>query len=141
MPWSASSICCGVKDAVAAVRRLADCYPQALYSAGIDPNELEIALSNAIVDGGTLTGRRGGSASDAARKQQMAVENAILDAVKKRSKNKGDMDPSGMEERDDLGVRDRVEDLISSIVGLEHIKCQVSRQYCGMPMGNVNAIG
>jgi len=55
----------------------------------------------------------------------MAVENAILDAVKKRSKNKGDMDPSGMEERDDLGVRDRVEDLISSIVGLEHIKCQI----------------
>ena len=53
MPWSASSICCGVKDAVAAVRRLADCYPQALYSAGIDPNELEIALSNAMVDGGT----------------------------------------------------------------------------------------
>ena len=41
------------KDAVAAVRRLADCYPQALYSAGIDPNELEIALSNAMVDGGT----------------------------------------------------------------------------------------
>ena len=30
-----------------------------------------------------------------------------------------------MDERDDFGVRDRVEDLISSIVGLEHIKCQV----------------
>ena len=123
------------KDAVAAVRRMADCYPQALYSAGIDPNELEIALSNAMVDGGggaLPSSRRGGNAGDAARKQQMAVENAILDAVKKRSKNKqlqnggGDLDPSGMEERDDLGVRDRVEDLISSIVGLEHIKCQVS---------------
>ena len=117
------------KDAVAAVRRLADCYPQALYSAGIDPNELEIALSNAMVDGGAMQGRRGGNAGDAARKQQMAVENAILDAVKKRSKNNKDgaalLDPSGMEERDDLGVRDRVEDLISSIVGLEHIKCQV----------------
>ena len=115
------------KDAVAAVRRLADCYPQALYSAGIDPNELEIALSNAMVDG-TMSGRRGGNAGDAARKQQVAVENAILEAVKKRSKNKDSLDPSGLEERDDLGVRDRVEDLISSIVGLEHIKCQVSEQ-------------
>jgi len=123
------------KDAVAAVRRLADCYPQALYSAGIDPNMLEIALSNAMADHHPQHGanRRGGvtSAGDAARKQQVAVENAILDAVKRRSKqggkdnNNGAQDPAGMEERDDLGVRDRVEDLISSIVGLEHIKCQI----------------
>mmetsp|Transcript_21746 Transcript_21746/g.47162 ORF Transcript_21746/g.47162 Transcript_21746/m.47162 type:complete len:601 (+) Transcript_21746:202-2004(+) len=113
------------KDAVAAVRRLADCYPQALYSAGIDPNELEIALSNAMVDGGAASGRRGGSAGDAARKQQMAVENAILDAVKKRSRGQQQPDPQSMDERDDFGVRDRVEDLISSIVGLEHIKCQI----------------
>jgi hypothetical protein len=56
-----------LKDAVAAVRRLADCYPQALYSAGIDPNELEIALSNAMAadatgttGGGPGGGRRGG---------------------------------------------------------------------------------
>ena len=128
------------KDAVAAVRRLADCYPQALYSAGIDPNELEIALSNAMVDGGTMSGRRGGNASDAARKQQMAVENAILDAVKKRSKNKGDnLDPSGIaEERDELGVRDRVEDLISSIVGLEHIKCQVREVYSFADIGGIS---
>jgi len=113
------------KDAVAAVRRLADCYPQALYSAGIDPNELEIALSNAMVDGGAASGRRGSSAGDAARKQQMAVENAILDAVKKRSRGQQQPDPQSMDERDDFGVRDRVEDLISSIVGLEHIKCQI----------------
>lgn len=115
------------KDAVAAVRRLADCYPQALYSAGIDPNELEISLSNAMVDGGAMSlSRRGGSSGDAARKQQMAIENAILEAVLKRSKGgnkQGDVD----QDRDDFGgVRDRVEDLISSIVGLEHIKCQVS---------------
>ena len=114
------------KDGVAAVRRLADCYPQALYSAGIDPNELEISLSNAMVDGGAMSSsRRGGSSGDAARKQQEAIENAILEAVKKRSKsnaNQGGMD----QDRDDFGVRDRVEDLISSIVGLEHIKCQVS---------------
>ncbi len=64
---------------------------------------------------------------DMVRKQQMAVENAILDAVTKCSKNKGgDVDPGGMEERDNLGVRDRVEVLICSIVGLEHIKYQVS---------------
>jgi len=114
------------KDAVAAVRRLADCYPQALYSAGIDPNELEIALSNAMMDGGG--GRRGGNAGDAAKKQQTAVENAILDAVKKRTKQNA-VDPAGLDERDDIGVRDRVEDLISSIVGLEHIKCQVSAKH------------
>lgn len=118
------------KDAVAAVRRLADCYPQALYSAGIDPNELEIALSNAMVAGAEGSGRRsgGGNAGDAARKQQMAVENAILDAVKKRDKKDSGMKDRDMEEdRDDINdVRDRVEDLISSIVGLEHVKCQVS---------------
>ena len=34
------------------------------------------------------------------------------------------MDHSGMEKRDDLGVRDQVDDLISSIVGPEYIKCQ-----------------
>lgn len=117
------------KDAVAAVRRLADCYPQALYSAGIDPNELEIALSNAMVAGVEGSGRRsgGGNAGDAARKQQIAVENAILDAVKKRDKRDAMRERDMMEEdRDEMNdVRDRVEDLISSIVGLEHVKCQV----------------
>ena len=119
------------KDAVAAVRRLADCYPQALYSAGIDPNELEIALSNAmVVDGGSRRG--GGNAGDAARKQQMAVENAILDAVKKRDRGTNDKDRDGMDmdEREENDVRDRVEDLISSIVGLEHVKCQVRLVLC-----------
>ena len=36
------------------------------------------------------------------------------------------MDPSGMDERDNLGARDGVDNSISSIVGLKHIKCQVS---------------
>jgi hypothetical protein len=108
------------KDAVAAVRRLADCYPQALYSAGIDPNELEIALSNAMISDAP-GGRRVQNAGDAARKQQMAVENAILEAVKKRDKRE-----NSKEDEEGGEVRDRVEDLISSIVGLEHIKCQVS---------------
>ncbi|KAL3767212.1 hypothetical protein ACHAWU_003303 [Discostella pseudostelligera] len=122
-----------LKDAVAAVRRLADCYPQALYSAGIDPNELEIALSNAMAHGHDhgASQRRGGAPGDAARKQQIAVENAILEAVKNRKKNKNNsaLRPSedDEEDREDalMGVRDRVEDLISSIVGLEHIKCQI----------------
>ena len=141
-----------LKDAVAAVRRLADCYPQALYSAGIDPNELEIALSNAMAadlreaNTAPSASRRGGAGGgkdysnnnnpgDAARKQQMAVEGAILDAVRGRTKAGGgkipssstpDLEDNGDKDQDDLGgVRDRVEDLISSIVGLEHIKCQV----------------
>ena len=71
-----------------------------------------------MVDGG-MSGRRGEMhVGGAAWKQQMAVDNTILYVVNKRSRNKGDMDLSGMEERDDLGVRDRVDDLISSIVGL-----------------------
>lgn len=136
-----------LKDAVAAVRRLADCYPQALYSAGIDPNELEIELSNAMAHGHqhdhSGSNRRGGGSApgDAARKQQMAVENAILDAVKKRKKNKNTaMRPSEEDEEDRdeayMGVRDRVEDLISSIVGLEHIKCQVSSLLHTVPLSN-----
>ena len=40
------------KDSVAVFRRLADCYPQALHSAGINPNKLEIVFSDAMVDGG-----------------------------------------------------------------------------------------
>lgn len=66
----------------------------------------------------------------------MAVEGAILDAVRGRTKaggraltsaaGPGSMDPDGDKEQDELvGMRDRVEDLISSIVGLEHIKCQI----------------
>lgn len=123
------------RDTVAAVRRSAN-YPQALYSAGIDPNELEIALSNAMVDGalaGGGQGRRGGSAGNAARKQQVAVESAILDAVKRRSKGgqeglDGDRYPAVLDDGrddDDPGVRDRVEDLIASIIGLDHIKFQI----------------
>ena len=49
-----------------------------------------------MVDIGVLR-QRGGNAGDATRKQQMTVENAILDTVKKRLENKGNMDPSGRE--------------------------------------------
>lgn len=78
-----------LKLALAAVRRLADRFPHALYAAKMDPNELEIAFSKATND---------------------TAEIILLEAVKKR----GDPAP-----------RDRVEDLLSSIVGLEHIKAQV----------------
>ena len=77
------------KDSVATFRRLSNFYPQALYPVGINPNKLEMASSSAMVYGG-ISRRRGSNAGDATRKQQMAVENAILDAVKKTSKNEGD---------------------------------------------------
>lgn len=88
-----------LKLALAAVRRLADRFPHALYSAGMDPNELELAFSEQMESG---------------RNKEEDAENILLDAVKKRQlpKNGG-------------GTRDRVEDLLSSIVGLEHIKSQV----------------
>ncbi len=40
------------EDAVATVRRLVGFYPQSLYLASIDHNELEIELRIAMVDGG-----------------------------------------------------------------------------------------
>ena len=40
------------KDSVSVFRRLDDCYPHALYSSRIDPNKLDIVLSNAMVDVG-----------------------------------------------------------------------------------------
>ena len=97
---------------LAAVRRLADRIPHALYAAGMDPNELEVAFSEAM-DG------RHNSAADA--------ERILMDAIKKRSRGKqatgapdaftGASSPNA--------PRDRVEDLLASVVGLEHIKSQV----------------
>jgi ATPase family associated with various cellular activities (AAA)/Ankyrin repeats (3 copies) len=75
--------------ALAAVRRLADRFPHALYAAKMDPNELEIAFSTASNE---------------------TAENILLEAVKKRG---------------EVAPRDRVEDLLSSVVGLEHIKAHV----------------
>lgn len=101
-----------LREAIQAVRRLADRFPHALYSAGIDPNELEIALSSNMADEGAMSVGLRGRPTDS--------EMVILDAVKRRAPvSSGLSSPQN-------GPRDRVEDLLSSIVGLDHIKSQVS---------------
>ena len=94
-----------IKLALAAVRKLADRFPHALYAAGLDPNELEIAFSDQL---------EGGNKVDA--------EQILMDAVRKRAKNSR----GGMV----AGPRDRVEELLSSIIGLDHIKSQVCISSC-----------
>lgn len=103
-----------VKLALAAVRRLADRFPHALYSAGVDPNELEIAFSD--------------------RKEEDS-EAILLDAIKKRSTtivrdSRGK--PVGVSSHtpstatgSQVVPKDRVEALLESIIGLEHVKSQV----------------
>ena len=96
-------------EALMAVRRLADRFPHALFSAGLDPNELEIAFSE-----------QGGPA-----------DQIIMDAIRKRTSGavrdsrSGPMAQSGAISKVDIGPRDRVEDLLASVVGLEHVKSQV----------------
>jgi hypothetical protein len=104
---------------LAAVRRLADRVPHALYAAGMDPNELEIAFSQAMEQ------NLGGG-----RNKDEEAEGILMDAIKKRSKSKASA--AGMAPdllmatgSSSAGPRDRVEDLLASVVGLEHIKSQV----------------
>mmetsp|Transcript_15446 Transcript_15446/g.42835 ORF Transcript_15446/g.42835 Transcript_15446/m.42835 type:complete len:599 (+) Transcript_15446:149-1945(+) len=99
-----------VKLALAAVRKLADRFPHALYSAGMDPNELEIAFSDQLENKDS----NNGGALDA--------ETILLEAVRKRSKPH--RDARGMTVGP-TGPRDRVEELLSSIIGLDHIKSQL----------------
>lgn len=96
-----------LKLALAAVRKLADRFPHSLYTAGMDPNELEIAFSDQL---------EGGNKVDA--------EQILMDAVRKRVKPS--KDSRGMSVERSIGPRDRVEELLSSIIGLDHIKSQVS---------------
>jgi stage V sporulation protein K len=99
-----------LKLTLAAVRKLADRFPHALYTAGLDPNELEIAFSDQL---------EGGNKVDA--------EQILLDAVRKRAKNQTrdarglPMDRAGAPS----GPRDRVEELLASIIGLDHVKSQL----------------
>jgi hypothetical protein len=93
---------------LAAVRRLADRYPHALYTAGMDPNELEIAFSE----------------------QPGEADAIMLDAIKKRNNSVvRDARTGGAIMTQTMASaaasRDRVEDLLNSIVGLEHVKSQV----------------
>ena len=115
-----------LKLALASVRRLADRVPHALFAAGMDPNELEIAFSDAIHNQANGGGNR-----------EEDAELILLDAVKKRHKtvtrdSRGmsmEVGPSQTMLQSPtsmaLGPRDRVEDLLASIVGLEHVKSQV----------------
>lgn len=104
-----------LKIALAAVRRLADRFPHALYTAGMDPNELEIAFSN-----------------NSNRKEEDA-ELILMDAVKKRvisTVRDARGDPMAQQALSSSltgssGPRDRLEDLLSTIVGLDHVKSQV----------------
>mmetsp|Transcript_15751 Transcript_15751/g.32555 ORF Transcript_15751/g.32555 Transcript_15751/m.32555 type:complete len:594 (+) Transcript_15751:120-1901(+) len=97
-----------MKLALAAVRKLADRFPHALYSAGMDPNELEIAFSD------QLENNKDSKTLDA--------EAILMEAVRKRSKPH--RDARGMTVPA-TGPRDRVEELLSSIIGLDHIKSQL----------------
>jgi len=94
-----------LKLALAAIRKLADRFPHALYSAGMDPNELEIAFSDQLEGGNKVN-----------------AEKILLDAVRERAK--GQRDARGMSVGS-LAPRDRVEELLSSIIGLDHIKSQL----------------
>lgn len=109
-----------VSEALKAIRRLADRFPHALYAAGLDPNELEIALADQMDESGMRV--RGGS------------DKILMDAVKKRTptiirdSRGGAMTIQSSSVTGGLpGPKDRVEDLLASIVGLEHIKSQVRR--------------
>ena len=113
-----------LSHALAAVRRLADRFPHALYAAGMDPNELEIAFSDQIDQ------NRGVGA------KEEDAERILMDAIRKRkttvvrdARGNPMIQPNGTGKIDtpisSQGPRDRVEDLLSSIVGLEHIKSQV----------------
>lgn len=113
-----------LSHALAAVRRLADRFPHALYAAGMDPNELEIAFSDQIDQ------NRGAGA------KEEDAELILMDAIRKRTTSvvrdtRGNpmITPNGTSAPEPHnaapGPRDRVEDLLSSIVGLEHIKSQV----------------
>lgn len=95
-----------LKLSLAAVRKLADRFPHALYSAGLDPNELEIAFSDQLEGG-----------------NKMDAEKILMDAIRKRVKPA--KDARGMPVERSMGPRDRVEELLSSIIGLDHIKSQV----------------
>lgn len=104
--------------ALLAIRKLADTIPHSLYAAGMDPNELEIALSE--VPGGLKD-----------------AEDIILQLVKKsvaeKQNGSNGKDSSKLEGSEapipgaasSGPVRDRVEDLLDTIVGLSHLKSQI----------------
>lgn len=123
--------------ALLAVRRLADRFPHSLYAAGVDPNELEIRLSDHMEQSDDPEG--------ADHVILEAVQTRVLpsnnnDNGQRKSSVDGNVDTMDMEMnnggsqiisssnnngQNPLGPIDRVEDLLSCIVGLGHIKSQV----------------
>lgn len=101
-----------MKLALIAVRRLADRFPHALYSAGMDPNELEIAFSDQLENKDD-------------KHSPLDAETILLEAVRKRSKPHRDARGMTVTTSTMAGPRDRVEELLSSIIGLDHIKSQL----------------
>jgi hypothetical protein len=104
-------------EALKAIRRLADRFPHALYAAGLDPNELEIAFSDQMDESGM---------------PRRDADRILMDAVKTRTPivirdaRGGPMTMQSASMTAGLaGPKDRVEDLLASIVGLEHVKSQV----------------
>jgi hypothetical protein len=104
-------------EALTSIRRLADRFPHALYAAGLDPNELEIAFSDQIDERGML---------------RRDADRILMDAVKTRTpivirdaRGGAITTQSASITAGFAGPKDRVEDLLASIVGLEHIKSQV----------------
>jgi Ankyrin repeats (many copies) len=108
-----------IKLALAAVRKLADRFPHALYAAGLDPNELEIAFSDQMEEGRS--------------KGQVDAEGILMEAIRKRvapvvRDSRGQPMSTTVERTVAIagsGPKDRVEDLLASIIGLDHIKSQV----------------
>mmetsp|Transcript_13332 Transcript_13332/g.20304 ORF Transcript_13332/g.20304 Transcript_13332/m.20304 type:complete len:579 (+) Transcript_13332:167-1903(+) len=95
-------------EALLCVRRLADRFPHALYAAGLDPNELELLFSE----------------------RETTSDAVLMEAVKKRSASvlrdsRGAVMNTTTTTLRGNGPRDRVEDLLASIVGLDHVKSQV----------------
>jgi len=101
--------------ALLAMRKLSDCIPHVLYVARMDPNVLEMALS--------------------ANPSPSEQEDILLDLVKKAVREKRGGSGLGRQQEKDVGgeggtsggsqVRDRVEDLLDTLVGLGHVKSQV----------------
>jgi hypothetical protein len=101
-----------LKLALAAVRKLADRFPHALYTAGMDPNELEIAFSDELEEG----------------HGKVDAENILMEAVRKRTvavPRDARGHPMATTTMVSGGPKDRVEDLLASIISLDHIKSQV----------------
>ena len=150
-----------LKLALAAVRRLADRFPHALYSSGMDPNELELAFSDHMDKQQQQQQQQQQQAAAAGRAlppptpREEDAEMILLDAVRKRAgavlrdrrgapigqqqqqtaitttTTNGGTNPRHVQHhavrtgQPPPGPRDRVEDLLASIVALEHIKSQV----------------